>query len=203
MILKRTLAAAATLTVAALLITACAPQAAPTPTGTSTPTPTSATREPVDPPADEAAAIAEAETTIDLILDEQEKVGNRGGTDTTVYETLATGKGLELFLADAKSLEEGPILNIDGDNVEGQSTAEGRINFTPTSAYGQENDGIENGLVIVPGCLDASERMITTADGKPAMQNPNPRNKVEFQVTYDKEQKLWLVSNRISTGETC
>lgn len=203
MILKRTLAAAATFTVAALLITACAPQAAPTPTGTSTPTPTSATREPVDPPADEAAAIAEAETTIDLILDAQEEVGAAGGTDTTPFETLATGKALQIYTADAKSIAEGPILNADGKQIEGQATVEGRINFTPTSAYGQENDGIENGLVIVPGCLDASERKITTADGTPAMQNPKLRNEVEFQVTYDKEQKLWLVSNLIETGGTC
>lgn len=204
MILKRTLAAAATLTVAALLITACAPASDPTPTqSSSTPTPTSDARQPVDPPADEAAAVAEAQDTIELLLDTQEKVGAAGGKDTTPFETLTTGKALQIYTIDAKSIAEGPILNTDGKQVEGQATVEGRINFTPTAAYGQEYDGTENGLVIVPGCLDASERKITTADGTPAMQNPNLRNQVEFQVTYDKQQKLWLVSNLIETGGTC
>ena len=89
-------------------------------------------------------------------------------------------------------------------NVEGQAKTEGRIMFEPETAYGQEHNGVENGLVILPGCMDISGYKITTADGKPAYRPDSDRNKVEFQVTYDAERKLWLVSDLLDfTGQTC
>ena len=35
------------------------------------------------------------------------------------------------------------------------------------------------------------------------MQNPNPRNQVEYHVGYDVDRKAWLVNDRIDLGETC
>ena len=35
------------------------------------------------------------------------------------------------------------------------------------------------------------------------MQNPTPRNEVEFHVIYDAETKTWLVNDRIDLGTTC
>ena len=52
--------------------------------------------------------------------------------------------------------------------------------------------------------MDISGYKITTADGKPAYRPDSDRNKVEFQVTYDAERKLWLVSDLLDfTGQTC
>ena len=148
-------------------------------------------------------AIDQAEATIDLLLTTQAEIGAAGGANPERYEAVATGKALREFQDDATRIAEGPILNEDGESIEGQSTVEGSLIFEPATGYGQEYEGIANGLVIVPGCLDGSQRKITTADGKPAMQNPNPRNEVEFHVIYNAETKTWLVNDRISLGTTC
>lgn len=191
---------------AALTLSACStgPGADPTatPTDSATPTPT-ATDGPVAPPSSEEEAIDAATARIELLLQTQEEVTSAGGTDTTPYEAIAIDGALEFFEQDATRIAEGPLLNEDGESIDGQATVEGALLFEPDTAYGQEWESTPNGLVIVPGCLDSSERMITTADGKPAMQNPEPRNQVEFQVVYDADRQAWLVSSLISTGETC
>ena len=191
---------------AALTLTACTgtgnqnPTTSPTDTPTPTPSATSITGE---APADENEAISQAEATIELLLETQTRVTEAGGTDTAAYESVASGNALRTYVADAEGIANGPTLNEDGESIDGPSTVEGAVVFEPTTAYGQEFDGIANGLVIVPGCLDGSGRKITTADGKPAMQNPNPRNEVEFHVVYNSDTKTWLVDDRISLGTTC
>ena len=191
---------------AALTLTACTGTGNPTPTGspTNTPTPTP-TVAPItgEAPADEDEAITKAQQTITLLLDVWEQVDATGGNSPELFDIVATGRMLSRVQEDASRTANGPILNEDGESIEGQATVEGRIEFEPTTAYGQEYEGIANGLVIVPGCQDASGRITTTADGKPAMQNPNPRNEVEFHVIYDAETKTWLVNDRIDLGTTC
>ncbi|CAN7545587.1 hypothetical protein LJR186_003923 [Microbacterium foliorum] len=191
---------------AALTLTACTgtgnqnPTTSPTATATPTPTASPITGE---APADEDEAITKAEATITLLLDVWEQVDATGGNSPELFDIVATGRMLSRVQEDASRTANGPILNEDGESVEGQATVEGRIEFEPTTAYGQEYEGIANGLVIVPGCQDASGRITTTADGKPAMQNPTPRNEVEFHVIYDAETKTWLVNDRIDLGTTC
>lgn len=198
--------AIAGLIAATLTLAACSnggpadPTTSPTDTPTPTPTATSITGE---APVDEEEAISQAEATIQLLFKINAQVSADGGADSSPYEAVATGSALEYYQADATRIAEGPILNEDGESVDGQSTVEGELVFEPKTAYGQEWQGVENGLVIVPGCLDNSGRKITTADGKPAMTNPNPRNEVEMHVVYDAEQKVWLVNDQISLGTTC
>lgn len=191
---------------AALTLTACTGTGNPTPTGspTNTPTPTP-TVAPItgEAPADEDEAITKAQQTITLLLDVWEQVDATGGNSPELFDIVATGRMLSRVQEDASRTANGPILNEDGESIEGQATVEGRIEFEPSTAYGQEYEGIANGLVIVPGCQDASGRITTTADGKPAMQNPTPRNEVEFHVIYDAETKTWLVNDRIDLGTTC
>lgn len=191
---------------AALTLTACTGTGNPTPTGspTNTPTPTP-TVAPItgEAPADEDEAITKAQQTITLLFDVWEQVDATGGNSPELFDIVATGRMLSRVQEDASRTANGPILNEDGESIEGQATVEGRIEFEPTTAYGQEYEGIANGLVIVPGCQDASGRITTTADGKPAMQNPTPRNEVEFHVIYDAETKTWLVNDRIDLGTTC
>ncbi len=191
---------------AALTLTACTGTGNPNPTGSTsgTPTPTpAATAITGEAPADEAEAIDKAEAAIELLLATQTRVSEAGGTDTAAYETVATGNALRTYVADAEGIANGPTINEDGDSIEGPSTVEGSVVFEPKTAYGQEYEEIANGLVIVPGCLDGSGRKLTTADGKPAMTNPNPRNEVEFHVVYNADTKSWLVDDRISLGTTC
>ena len=202
---KRIITALAAIVISGTLLTACTGTSGPTPTPTTaspTPTPTPSSIE-GEAPADEAEAIDKAKATIDLLLSTQAEISAAGGTDASAYEAVATGRALQEFQEDALRISEGPILNADGENIEGQSTVEGTLVFEPKTAYGQEWETIPNGLVIVPGCLDGSGLNITTADGKPAMKNPNPRNEVEFHVIYDPETKTWLVNDRISLGTTC
>lgn len=192
---------------AALTLTACTGEgpADPTgsPSGTPTPSPT-ATSITGEAPADEAEAITKAEETIKQVLIVQSEVNAAGGTDASRYDDLATGKGLDYFTRNATRISKGPIANEDGENVEGQAHSEGIIIFEPETAYGQEWEGTANGLVILPGCMDISGYRITTADGKPAYRPDSDRGKVEFQVTYDNDRKLWLISNVIEfSGQTC
>jgi len=191
---------------AALTLTACStgepanPTTSPTATPTPTPTATSITG---DAPADESEAITKSEATVELLLDVWEQVDATGGTKPELFDSVATGRMLTKVQQDASRTANGPVLNEDGENIEGPSTVTGRIVFEPKTAYGQEFDGVPNGLVIIPGCQDASARIATTADGKPAMTNPTPRNEVEYHVIYDAETKTWLVNDRIELGTTC
>lgn len=202
---KRIITALTAIAISGVLLAGCTTTGEPSPTATTaspTPTPTASSIT-GEAPADEAEAIDKAKATIDLLLATQAEISAAGGTDASAYEAVATGRALQEFQEDALRISEGPILNVDGENVEGQATVEGSLVFEPTTAYGQEWGTVANGLVIVPGCLDGSKRKITTADGKPAMQNPNPRNEVEFHVIYNAETKTWLVNDRISLGTTC
>lgn len=190
----------------ALTLTACTGTGTPNPTGSgsATPTPTpSATAITGEPPADEDEAIDKAEATIDLLLATQAAVTGAGGTDTEPYNAVATGAALQRYIEDASRIANGPTLNEDGESIDGPSKVEGSVVFEPETAYGQEYEGIANGLVTVPGCLDLSGRKITTADGKPAMQNPNLRNQFEFQVIYNAETQSWLVRQLVDLGSTC
>lgn len=206
MLTKRpaSLIAAAVVIAGALTLAGCTgtqpPVSSPTVSTSETPTPTPTSFE---PPADEAEAIAAAEATITRLFEIQAEVDQAGGTDTAAYDAVATGKALQFYVANSTRIAEGPLLNEDGESIDGQSTVEGAITFEPLSAYGQEWQDVPNGLVIVPGCIDTSDLRITTADGKPAMRNPNPRNQVEMHVVYDTDRKTWLVYDQISLGETC
>ncbi|MGG1910526.1 pilus assembly protein TadG-related protein, partial [Microbacterium sp. NRRL B-14842] len=139
---------------AALTLTACTGTGNPTPTGspTNTPTPTP-TVAPItgEAPADEDEAITKAQQTITLLLDVWEQVDATGGNSPELFDIVATGRMLSRVQEDASRTANGPILNEDGESIEGQATVEGRIEFEPTTAYGQEYEGIANGLVIVPG----------------------------------------------------
>lgn len=204
MILKRTITAAATLTVAALLITACSPAGPqPTPTLTNTPSPTSTARGPVDPPKDEASAVASAEDTLTEWFAVRGEVNAAGGKDTDRLKALSTGAALDRVLADAAQIASGPVLNVDKKNIDGPAKTEGSITYTPISAYGQKNDGIDNGLVTVNACQDASNYKVFASDGSPAMTPPSLRNKFDYQVIYDTKSKTWLVSDSISLNQTC
>lgn len=203
--MNRTAPALAALAIAAALLTGCTSNPEPTFTpGTPTPTETSAAPTTYDPPADEAEATAAAADTIEQLLIAQSEINAAGGADASRYDDLTTGKAHDIYTREAQRFANGPIANEDGENVDGQSHSEGTIVFEQETAYGQEYDGIENGLVILPGCTDLSGYKITTADGKPAYRPDSDRSKVEFQVTYDAERKLWLVSDRIDfVGQTC
>lgn len=206
MSIKRTATAAGIFLAAALTLTACS-TGEPTdpttePSETATPTPTAAAT--YAPPANEAEAITAAEDAITRLLEAQSEINAAGGEGAERYEDLATGNGLDVYQGNADAIANGPYANEDGENVDGQSTSEGIIVFEEETAYGQELNGIENGLVLLPGCLDISGYTVTTADGKPAYRPDSDRNKVEFQVSYDADRKLWLVSDLIEfPGETC
>lgn len=206
---KRITATIAVALTAGLLLTSCAPASddkpttPPTTSQTSTPTPTP-TATTVAAPASEEEAILAAEARIQDLLKAQSEIHAAGGTDTSPYQDLATKKALTIYEESAARIAKGPIANEDSVNVEGQSSTQGSIKFEPQTAYGQESNGVPNGLVIVPGCMDATDYVVTTADGKPAYRPESLRTRVEFQVTYDAERKLWLVSDRITfDGETC
>ncbi len=202
---KRLIPTLAAIALGSMLLAGCTPTPEPTPT-TPSPTPSETSNEPItyDPPADEAEATSAAQDTIHQLLTVDSEVRAGGGTDTARFEDLATSNALEIFTNLATRIAKGPIANEDGENVEGQATFEGAIIFEPETAYGQEFNGIPNGLVLVPGCDDISNTKITTADGKPAYRPESDRLKVEYQVTYDADRKLWLVSNRIEfQGQTC
>lgn len=203
--MNRTAPALAALAIAAALLAGCTSNPEPTFTpGTPTPTETTAAPITYDPPADEAEATAAAEDTIERTLTAQSEINAAGGTDPSPYDDLAMGKGLDYFTRDAQRIAKGPLANENGENVEGQAKTEGRIMFEVETAYGQEFNGIPNALVIVPGCMDISEYKITTADGKPGYRPDSDRTKVEFQVTYDADRKLWLVSDVLAfVGQTC
>jgi outer membrane murein-binding lipoprotein Lpp len=199
----RTLITIGALLVSATLLAGCSSPTTPAaiPTTSATPTPTASG--PVSAPKDEAEAIAAAEDAIDRLLTVYTEVDAAGGTNPEAFEAVAIGNALEDAKADAYRTAHGPILNEASESIEGQATVTGTLVFEQITAYGQEWQGIPNGLVIVPGCLDNSGRITTTADGQPAMKNPKPRNKVEFRVSYDAEREAWLVADRTSLGETC
>lgn len=201
MILKRTLAAA-TLTVAALLMTACAPAAVETPKPTQT-TAAPETMAPVAPPESEEEAVAAAEEVLTKWFEVRGEVNADGGTDTERLEAITTGRALDRVLADATQIANGPQLNEDKVNVEGPVKTEGAIKIEIKSAYGQEWESIPNGMVTVNACQDASEYKIWASDGSKGYPREQERDLFDYQVIYDADRQAWLVYDLIALGETC
>jgi len=202
---KRIITALTAIAISGVLLAGCTGTGGPTPTastGSPTPTPTASSIT-GEAPADEAEAIDKSEATVELLHDVWEQVDASGGHTPELFDAVATGRMLTEAQNSASRTANGPILNADGDSIEGQATVTGRLEFEQKTAYGQEYEGVDNGLVILVGCLDSSARITTTADGKPAMQNPNLRNEVEYHVVYNAETKTWLVNDRIDLGTTC
>ena len=97
----------------------------------------------------------------------------------------------------------GPILNVDGKNIEGPGYTEGSITYETVAAYGQEWEDVENGLITINACQDLSEYKGFASDGSEAMQPEEKRNLVDYQVVYDAERQAWLVYDVIGLGQTC
>jgi hypothetical protein len=201
---KRSIAIAG-LIAAALTLTACSTGGTPTPTKTtSTPSPTStALNSPVAAPKSQDDAIAAAETVLATWYKTRGAVNAAGGKDTDPLKLLSTGPALQITLDDAGRIATGPLLNADGQSIPGAAKTTGALTFEPGAAYGQKWQNVENGLVTVDGCQDASNYHITTHDGKPAMRPPHDRIKLEYQVTYDPKSQLWLVSKQVDLQATC
>ncbi|WP_102191304.1 hypothetical protein [Microbacterium aurantiacum] len=202
MILKRTIAAAATFTVAALLMTACAPAAVETPKPTQT-TAAPETMAPVAPPESEEEAVAAAEEVLTKWFEVRGEVNAAGGTDTEQLEALSTGTALERVLADAEQIANGPLLNVDEVNIDGPIKTEGAITYESKSAYGQEWEGVENGLVTINACQDGTDYKLFASDGSEGMRPAELRTTFDYQVIYDASREAWLVYDLISLGETC
>ena len=200
----RTLLAAAAL-IGALTLAGCTtPQGNVTPTrSTSTPTPTPTPTE-AAPPADEAEALTAADAVLTEWFKVRGEVNAAGGTDTAPLEELSTGRALDVALESAARIATGPLVNVDGQSIDGPSTTEGQITYETIAEYGQEWNGTPNGLVTINACQDSTGYKITTNDGKPAMVDPNNARLVyDYQVVYDTERKAWLVYDLINTGATC
>ena len=189
---------------AALTLTACTGTGNPNPPASpsNTPTPTSTAGTKVPPPASEDEAIAAADSVLTEYLVARGEVNAAGGTDTSSLEVLATGKALDVAVRDAAYVAEGPVLNVDQVNVEGPATTEGAIKYETLSAYGQPWEDVENGLVTINACQDASEYKVFASDGSEALR-PDARTTFDYQVIYDSERQTWLVYDLISLGESC
>ena len=189
---------------AALTLTACTGTGNPNPTGStsSTPTPTSTAGTKVPPPASEDEAIKAAESTLTEFFVTRGEVNAAGGTDPSPLEALATGKALDVAVKDATYVATGPVLNVDQVNIDGPATTEGAIKYETVTAYGQPWEEVENGLVTVNACQDASDYKVFASDGSEALR-PDARSTFDYQVIYDSERETWLVYNLISLGESC
>lgn len=127
---------------AALTLTACTgtngqgPTNGPSESATPTPTATS-----FDPPADEDEAIDNADAAVTNWLAVRGEVNATGGTDVERLEQLATGRALEITLNDAATVANGPVLNEDGEQIDGPATTEGAFTHETLSAYAQEYEG--------------------------------------------------------------
>lgn len=202
---KRIITALTAVALSGMLLAGCTSTAAPTPEpSTASPTPTPTTGAKVPPPADEDEAIASATDVLTEWFKVRGEVNAAGGTDTAPIETLSTGRALSVALESANRIATGPLVNEDNVSVDGPSTTEGQITFETIAAYGQEQSGIENGLVTINACQDSTGYTITTNDGKPALVDPNNARLVyDYQVVYDAERQAWLVSDLINTGSKC
>lgn len=200
---KRLITALAATAIGLAVLAGCAPTSDPTPTTSSTPTPTSTGAAPVDPPKTEEEAVTAAEKTINQVLKLQGEINAQGGVDPSPYEAIVTGPALKIYNEDAYRIAHGPLANEEGKNVEGQAKTEGAIKIEVKSAYGQEREGIQNGLVIVLACEDISEYKVTTADGKPGYRPDSDRTQVEYHTVYDTEHKAWMLYDRINLRTPC
>jgi len=200
---KRIITALTAIAISGVLLAGCTGTAGPTPTATTaspTPTPSAGTK--VPPPANEAEAIEAADAVLTQYFDTRGEVNAAGGTDTSPLEAFATGKALEVAVNDASHIAEGPILNVDQVNVEGPGKTEGAIKYETVAAYGQPWEEVENGLVTINACQDATDYKVWASDGSEALR-PDARTTFDYQVVYDVESETWLVYNLISLGESC
>lgn len=203
---KRTLTALAGIAAGLTLLAGCTNTTpAPTPTAsTSTPSPSATASNPqVSPPESEDDAIADAETVLTQYFVVRGEVNAAGGTDTAPLEAWATGRALEVAVNDAAGIAKGPILNTDQKNIDGPGKTEGAIKYETTASYGQEWEGVENGLITINACQDASEYKIYASDGSEAMRPAEARSTFDYQVVYDSDSEKWLVYDLISLGESC
>ncbi len=191
-----------TITVGGLLLVGCTPTSEPTPPTitTTTPTPTATT---VAPPANEEEAIAAADAALTNWFIVRGEVNAAGGTDTDRLEALALGTALELTLNDAANTATGPVLNEDQVNIDGPATTEGAMRHELITAYGQEYEGIDNGMVTINACQDASEYVIRASDGSLAMRPERQRVLIDFDVVYDAERQAWLVYKLTNLDQPC
>lgn len=189
---------------AALTLTACTGTGNPNPTGSTsgTPSPTSTAGTKVPPPASEDEAIDSAESVLTDYFVTRGEVNAAGGADPSPLEALATGKALAVAVNDAAYVAKGPVLTVDQVNVDGPATTEGAIKFETVTAYGQPWEEVENGLVTINACQDASEYKVLASDGSEALR-PEARTTFDYQVIYDSERETWLVYDLISLGESC
>lgn len=200
---KRIITALTAIAISGVLLAGCTGTASPTPSpSTASPTPTPSTGTKVPPPANEAEAIEAADAVLTQYFNIRGEVNAAGGTDTSPLEAFATDKALEVAVNDAAHIAEGPILNVDQVNVDGPGKTEGAIKYETVAAYGQPWEEVENGLVTINACQDASDYKVWASDGSEALR-PDARTTFDYQVVYDAESETWLVYNLISLGESC
>jgi hypothetical protein len=200
---KRIITALTAVALSSMLLAGCTTTNGPTPTpstSSATPTPTTGTK--VPPPANEDEAISAADAVLKEYFVTRGEVNAAGGTDTTPLKAVATDKALDVAVKDAERISTGPILNVDQKNVEGPGKTEGAIKFETVSAYGQKWEEVENGLVTINACQDASEYKVWASDGSEALR-PDARSTFDYQVIYDTKTETWLVYNLISLGQSC
>lgn len=200
---KRIITALTAVALSSMLLAGCTTTNGPTPTpstASATPTPTTGTK--VPPPANEEEAISAADAVLKEYFVTRGEVNAAGGTDTTPLNAVATDKALEVAVKDAERIATGPILNVDQKNVEGPGKTEGAIKFETVSAYGQKWEEVENGLVTINACQDASDYKVWASDGSEALR-PDARTTFDYQVIYDTKTETWLVYNLISLGQSC
>lgn len=200
---KRIVTALAAVALGSALLAGCTPSANPTPKPTESTAAPEETRGPVAPPESEEEAIKAADAVLTEWFEARGEVNAAGGEDTAPLEELSTGTALERSLADAKTIVNGPLLNVDGENVDGPITTEGAITYERTTAYGQEWEGVENGLVTINACQDGTDYKLFASDGSEGMRPEELRTTFDYQVIYDADRQAWLVNDLISLGETC
>lgn len=200
---KRIVTALAAVALGSALLAGCTPSANPTPKPTESTAAPEETRGPVAPPESEEDAIKAADAVLTEWFEVRGEVNATGGTDTAPLEELSTGKALEATLNDAAHIASGPQLNVDGENIDGPVTTEGAITYETVTAYGQEWEGTENGLVTINACQDGSDYKVFASDGSAGMQPENQRLTFDYQVIYDAERQAWLVYDLVSLNEPC
>ena len=63
-------------------------------------------------------------------------------------------------------------------------------------------DRVDNGLVTIHACQDASKYKVRASDGSEALR-PDARTTFDYQVIYDAKSETWLVYNLVGLGQSC
>ncbi|MFH8253028.1 hypothetical protein ACH3VR_21860 [Microbacterium sp. B2969] len=200
---KRIITALTAVALSGLLLTGCTTTTGPTPgpsTASATPTPTTGVK--VPPPASEDEAIKAADTVLKQYFVTRGEVNAAGGKNTAPLNAVATGKALDVAVKDAERISTGPILNVDQKNIDGPGKTEGAITYERLAAYGQQWEKVDNGLVTIHACQDASKYKVWASDGSEALR-PDARSLFDYQVIYDTKSETWLVYNLVSLGQSC